>query len=149
LIPVAPENGKSAWEFDAFLSAHSKDATLEEIFESIDDGINLPGFIGKIKVPASDSASPLISLKIKKDDIKDVVVFDLQVQLDILKFSSIQIIDGGDTKRILRLSIGPLPIIDSIPLVTLLPQPYQELEYCWVGGTGSEELVSLWMMSFY
>lgn len=38
------------------------------------------------------------------------------------------------TKRMLRFSVSKIPLIEKIPLLDTLPQPFDKLEYYWVNG---------------
>lgn len=40
------------------------------------------------------------------------------------------------TKSILRISADQIPLLDKIPLVNELPQPFDNLMYLWVGDPG-------------
>lgn len=138
-----PKNKDTDWQFDASLSAAEEGENLGTIIESICGDNPLPSFISNIDVPTTGedvtNGKPLISLKVAKMD--DNVVFVFNVALAFLEFSFIQISNKKGTNgsvvpplRILRFSIGSLPFIQDIPIVKELPQPYQLLTYCYVGG---------------
>lgn len=137
---VAVPDGKSAWEFEASLSASAPGAKLHDILDSIADGVSasLPSFIGDIDVYTTDTGPSLITIKVATAEVEgqQKVVFVFQITISLLEFSFIQIAGENDAspKRILRLSVGPLPFIQNIPVVKELPQPYEELMYCWVGS---------------
>lgn len=159
-VKVNPKK-KVAWSFEAYLSAAGEEETLGSIIESITGNNPLPDFLGTIKVPThgiSDKSDgkPLISMKVatmdkpdatdemvRKDPDykKDKVVFIFNVALDIVEFSFVQVatkVGAGVQRiapvRILRLSIGPLPFLKDIPIVSEFPQPYELLTYCYVSG---------------
>jgi hypothetical protein len=149
LEPPSTDGTTAAWAFDAFLSplTDTGNATLGDVIDAI--GVNaLPSFIKS--VPLSNTGGQnIVTLKAHKDvlDGNEVVVFLFDVSIGILEFTFVQVSSnavpssGGNsgsksdesnsTTRILRLSVGELPLFSSLPVIKELPQPYQLLTYCW------------------
>ncbi|KAH0566349.1 hypothetical protein GP486_000255 [Trichoglossum hirsutum] len=134
-------NGPS-WRFDAYVSTADSDATLGDIIGSIigEDGNSIPPFIAKIKVGNSTDRK-FITFNATKRTLSgdntqptDVVLVMFDLKLGPLNFSFLQLGGQTVTKRVLRFSVGQLPFFNTIPIVKELPQPYQLLTFCWVGG---------------
>jgi hypothetical protein len=62
---------------------------------------------------------------------------DASLEFTIEQISS-QLSSSPDpiTKRLLRVSAGKLPLLDKLPVVNLLPQPWQKLQYMWSPADG-------------
>ena len=149
LEPPNTDGTTAAWAFDAFLSplTDTGNATLGDVIDAIAAN-TLPSFIKS--VPLSNTGGQnVVTLKAHKDVLNgnEVVVFLFDVSLGILEFTFVQVSNnaapssggnsGGNsdasnsTTRILRLSVGELPLFSSLPVISELPQPYQLLTYCW------------------
>jgi hypothetical protein len=151
LTPIEDTNGLSSyWRLDAYLDTTGPGATIGSIADSIVDDAsnNIPSFVSDIEVHPEDSSASLISLHAGKTTktTSGVTVqratFLLNVSISTVEFTFAQVSTKGEansspnTKRLLRLSVGKLPFIDSLPVVKELPQPYQELQYMWSPSTG-------------
>lgn len=136
--------------FEAYLRVStSAVTTLGSIIESIVPGsqATLPPFVAQIAVDPTGSGKPLASLTYGHDSTKGST---LCAMIDIAGFSftfvQFQTIakpavsgDGGDTKavaastkRILRFECDKIPMMDQVPVIKELSQPFDSLEYIWV-----------------
>jgi len=130
------------WIFEAFLGATSPKSTIQSVVSSISPGTNLPGFVGNIPVqPANGGNSPgklkLVPLKPYPNGGLLLVV---QVLLSDLDFTFVLLSPASsNSKMAFRISVDQIPLIDSIPLIKDLPQPFDSLLYLFVSddsGTG-------------
>lgn len=143
-----PAKRENQMLFEASLRASTSEAsTLGSIIESIVPGAAavLPPFVANINVDPTAAGSPLASLVYSHDSTKGSV---LCAMLDIAGFSftfvQFQTIAqpadekagtkavAASTKRILRFECDKLPMIDDVPVVKELPQPFDSLEYVWI-----------------
>lgn len=148
LEPPNTDGTTAAWAFDAFLSplTDTGNATLGDVIDAIAAN-TLPSFIKSIPL-SNTGGQNVVTLKAHKDVLDgNEVVFLFDVSLGILEFTFVQVSNnavpssGGNsgsnsdesnsTTRILRLSVGELPLFSSLPVISELPQPYQLLTYCW------------------
>ena len=146
--PLQPSKEK-VWSFEAYLGATVSDADLGSIAESIMDGAAdaLPQFVRDIKIGAtSDRDSTPISLQVTKPKgDKSTVIFTLNVKVQGISLTFVQIAANSDRsalpiippKRLLRVSVAEIPLIEDIPVVQDLPQPFEKLQYVWVSERGS------------
>ncbi|KJX99853.1 hypothetical protein TI39_contig350g00003 [Zymoseptoria brevis] len=146
--PLLPKEEKS-WSFEAYLGATVSDAELGSIAESIMDGAAeaLPSFVRNIKIgAASDPDTSPISLRVTKPDgDKSTVIFTLDIQIESVSLTFVQIASNSDRtvipvkppKRLLRVFVAKLPLVEDIPVVQELPQPFEQLQYVWVSEEGS------------
>lgn len=130
------------WIFEAFLGATSPKSTIQSVVASISPGTNLPGFVGKIPVqPVNGGNAPgklkLIPLKPYPSGGLLLVV---QILLSDLDFTFVLLSPASSqSKMAFRVSVDQIPLIDSIPLIKELPQPFDSLLYLFVSddsGTG-------------
>ena len=147
---------KTAWTFYAYLgaSADAQSATIGSVIDSFDNGLSdyLPGFVSSTPVTPADPASGDVPIMVYMEEIPDKgLLFVAHVHLGDVTLTLVQFSDKVDDKptetsaklppvksgsiqpkRILRIGISKLPLIDKIPLVNQLPQPFDDLEYMWV-----------------
>jgi hypothetical protein len=150
----------SAWRFDAYLDVGGPGATVGMIADSFVDGASksLPVFVRDIQIepPAGSPDGHLISFHTGKATKKlgtstqEGIVFLLNVSISTLEFSFEQVSFSTDsqttnTKRLLRVSVGKLPLLNSLPVVKELPQPWSKLQYMWIptGGFTRTEVTVL------
>ncbi|KAF2001040.1 hypothetical protein P154DRAFT_575420 [Amniculicola lignicola CBS 123094] len=157
LQPMAAPKGEAEnatfWQLDAYLDTADPGATIGSIADSIMDNAsaNIPPFVSDIEVHPPSPSAKLITIhagKTKKKSSTGVITeratFLLSVSISTVEFTFAQVSKGvergtktpGTVKRLLRLSVGRLPFIDSLPVVKELPQPYQELQYMWSPALG-------------
>ncbi|KAG4443042.1 hypothetical protein IFR05_001496 [Cadophora sp. M221] len=152
------DNASSVWRFDAYLDAGSPGATVGTIADSIvsDASTSLPSFVKDIQVqpPGGSDNGHLISFHAGTATKKPIagsppdegVIFLLNVSLSTVEFSFEQLsFPGSETKRLLRVSVGKLPLLGDLPVVKELPQPWSKLQYMWipVGGFTRNEVALL------
>lgn len=139
----------SGWSFTATLRVDSPDSTIGKVAESIVPGASdsLPSFIGDIPVSPKSSNVPVCLLKINHaTDPQKGTATALTVWLSIggLSFTFIQYTSRakspakGVLKRILRITADQIPLMDKIPVIDHLPQPFDQLIYMWVGDDSSK-----------
>lgn len=146
--PLVPAKEK-AWRFEAYLGSSVADADLGTIAESIVDGAAdvLPSFVRDIKIGASsDPDTAPISLRVEKPKgSKDSVVFTLNIEVEGISLTFVQISDNAGRKatppvppkQALRISVAKIPLVKDIPIVQDFPQPFEKLQYVWVNEKGS------------
>lgn len=152
------DDNEPTWRFDAYLDVGSAGATIGRIADSIvsDASKSLPPFVRDIEVqpPAGSDNGHLISLHTGKatkkagnnNTLDEGIVFLLNVSLSSVEFSFEQLsFPGSETKRLLRVSVGKLPLLNNLPVVKELPQPWSKLQYMWIpeGGFSRNEVALL------
>jgi hypothetical protein len=130
----------TGWNLQFVGGASQGDATLGGILDSIVDGASgsLPGFIDAIKIPVAGEDNSPIAITVKEQN--NSLLFAFRVSIDHFSFSLVQLgpQDGSTSpKRLLRFAVNKIPIIPNVPLLNLLPQPFDALEYMWVDDPGS------------
>ncbi|KAH9218815.1 hypothetical protein DL95DRAFT_458013 [Leptodontidium sp. 2 PMI_412] len=130
------DSATSAWRFNAYLDAGNPGATVGMIADSImsDASKSLPSFVRDIEVqpPGGSDNGHLISFHAGKATEKPIAGNPPEEGVI-------------ETKRLLRVSVGKLPIIGNLPVVKELPQPWSKLQYMWilVGGFTRNEVALL------
>ncbi|KIV76927.1 hypothetical protein PV11_08776 [Exophiala sideris] len=141
------ETVQTSWSFECDLgSAPSPDdkATLGTVVDSIIDGgaSSLPSFLANIPFPSAVGDKSLIVIKVAKKAADATgpgsIAFAFRITLDSFTFTFAQICSHGSKspKQILRFTATSIPMMQDIPLVDTLPQPFDELEYMWVNDAG-------------
>jgi hypothetical protein len=125
------------WIFEAFLGSTSPTSTIQSIITSISpSGPTLPGFVGTIPVnPASGGNSPG---KLRLEKVDGDLVLVIQLALADLDFTYISI----GSKTVFRISVDQIPLIDSIPLISKLPQPFDSLLYLYLSDSANVGLTA-------
>ena len=130
---------KSSFLFEASLRTTSAASTLGSIMDSIVPGSSssLPGFVSGIPVdPTGAGSTPLARLVFHNDGAAptlSVVVDIAGFSFTFVQFKTVQ--DGktpASTKRILRFECDKIPLIDKVPVINELPQPFDSLDFVWV-----------------
>ncbi|MCJ1385951.1 hypothetical protein MMC17_009076 [Xylographa soralifera] len=142
-IDLSKSSKESDWRFECDLGATNSGATVGTILDSIVDKASdvLPNFVKDIIVaPVAGHPSP-IYLRIGTTGSGDAqsVVFVFNVDIAGFKVMFMQIAGkdkSKDPKRILRVSVDKIPLVEKIPLLNQLPQPFDELIYMWVTDSG-------------
>ena len=126
------------WAFEASLRVNSPSATIASVAESIVPGsaVKLPNFVGQISVaPQYDPTNSPIKLRYSGDDAGGSIL-TVWVSIESFNLTFIQYrTPGGNhgaNKKILRISVDQIPLLDKVPLVNQLPQPFDHLIYLWV-----------------
>lgn len=135
---------ESQWSFEAVLQVNSAGSTVSEIVESVVPGSSsdLPNFVGDIVVdPAVISLDdPACMLKFAKTGKSSYL---LMIYIKIAGFSmtfmqykaptvaTAEPVQGA-LKRIVRISVDQIPLLDKIPIAGQMPQAFDHLEYIWV-----------------
>ncbi|MCJ1248188.1 hypothetical protein MMC30_005405 [Trapelia coarctata] len=141
--PTVPLNGAtSAWAFECDLGSSKPGSTLGTIVDSIiDDAAGLlPDFVANIPIEPASGNNRLITLKVNKTGSGDTqaIVFQFIVKIAGFTLTFIQIKAKDPAKparRLFRISVDKIPLIDSIPLIGQLPQPFDQLIYMWVSSS--------------
>ena len=152
----AKKAGKTtAWTFYAYLgaSADAQSATVGSVIGSFDSGLSdyLPGFVSSTLVTPADPTSGDVPVIVYMEEVPETGLFFVaHVHLGDVTMTLVQLSDKVDKpteasgklppvksgsiqpKRILRIGISKLPLVDKIPLVNQLPQPFDDLEHMWV-----------------
>jgi hypothetical protein len=130
----------TGWAFEAYLRVNSPAATIASIAESIvpSSSAKIPTFVGGISVaPKNDPTnSPVKLLYTGGDDKGSILMVWLSIGVFNLTFIQYRspAANGATsvTKRIMRISIDQIPLLDDVPLINQLPQPFDYLTYMWV-----------------
>lgn len=146
---LEPDPAKNRWTFEAFLRVSNQSSTVASIADSIvpGKGDDLPPFVGEIVVSATgDPLNAPIKLIYTGDDVNGSI---LAVWVNIGPFNMTFIqyrpksaVAGDKTpkvKQILRISCDQIPMLDKVPLVNQLPQPFDHLIYLWVDDPGQTD----------
>ena len=144
-------NTISSWNFEALLRTGSPSSTIASIAESIVPGSSekLPEFVGSIPVApnASQAGSPVCLLKFgSDDDTENGRSSLLSVWLSIAGFSltfvqyqtRAKLNEKSVVKRVLRISVDQIPMMNKIPIIGEMPQPFDHLAYLWVEDDSSK-----------
>ncbi|PVH83680.1 hypothetical protein DL98DRAFT_528973 [Cadophora sp. DSE1049] len=140
LKPVSVTS-ETNWSFEAYLRVTDQEATIASIADSIvpGRGQDLPEFVGGIKIAAKgDPLNAPIKL-IYTGNNTEGSLLAVWVNLGPFNMTFIQYrsmataTKKATTKSILRVSADQIPLLDKIPLVNELPQPFENLVYLWVG----------------
>lgn len=152
------DDEEPTWRFDAYLDVGSAGATIGMIADSIvsDASKSLPPFVRDIEIqpPMGSDSGHLVSLHTGKatkkannsNTLDEGIIFLLNVSLSSVEFSFEQLsFPGSETKRLLRVSVGKLPLLNNLPVVRELPQPWSKLQYMWIpeGGFSRNEVALL------
>lgn len=143
------------WSFSATLGVDSPGSTLADIVDSIVPGAadKLPEFVGAIVIDStlSKDGPPQFVFEFKSDnDPATGRATILTVFLNIAGFSMTFVhfktrskeAKKGVVKRILRISVDQIPMMDHIPIVGTMPQPFDHLVYMWVEDDNALPTVS-------
>ena len=150
------------WSFDAIMgSAGGQTTKIRNILDSIDGVLSdfLPGFVLDTEIAPTDGGRPpvILSLNTIKAEIDgsedDYLMLQAFIEIGDLNLTFIQMSNkkndsaipkpgqgpapptrgaSAAPKRILRFALSKLPLVQNIPLVGQLPQPFDDLEYVWV-----------------
>lgn len=128
---------QSNWFFECDLEALGTGATIGSIISAIaDDAVgSLPSFVSGINIPTAGGRNP-VSIKVAKTDAGQIL-FVLRIVIEEFTLSFIQVAPkdkNKQTKRLLRFAVDKIPLIEKIPLLDTLQQPFDQLEYYWVNG---------------
>jgi hypothetical protein len=159
--PPAPGN-PAEWSFDAVMgSAGGEPTTIRRILDSIDEDLSdfLPPFVLGTEISPTDGDRPPVILSLNtisaEIDGREDNYLMLQAFINIgdLSLTFIQMSNkkndsaipkpgekpkpptngaSARPKRILRFALAKLPLVQNIPLVGQLPQPFDDLQYLWV-----------------
>ena len=147
---VSSGQNDSMGDFKAVLGSGSPNSTIASIAESIVTGAKdkLPDFVGSIPVSAASNpgAAPICLLEVRSDKNADGRATLLTVWLAIggLSFTFMQfrtrakVSTDSVVKRYLRISVDQIPMMDKIPIVGNMPQPFDHLEYVWAEDDNSK-----------
>jgi Family of unknown function (DUF6603) len=120
------------WIFQAFLGATSPNSKLQDVVTSISSTTKLPSFVGNIPInPASGGDSPG---KLELLPVGDGVILIVQIVLADLDFTFVYLSTSSTSQIVFRISVDKIPVINSIPLIKQLPQPFDSLLYLYLDG---------------
>ena len=139
-VPNGAKSITSNWTFEAYLRENSPGATIASIAESIVPGsaANIPTFVGGISVAplSGPSDSPVKLIYTGGNAIGSLLLVWVSIGAFNLTFVQYRTPSANGstpiTKRILRISVDQIPLLDDVPLVKELPQPFDHLVYLWV-----------------
>lgn len=137
-VLTAPPTGKTyAYSFEAYPRV-AGNSTIGSIAESIvpGSGSSIPDFVADIAVSLNDPTNTPVKLRYRGDQNGSALV--VYVAIDMVNLTFVQLRTKEDpttkaaaVKRILRISVDKIPMMEDIPLVKELPQPFDHLIYLW------------------
>ena len=129
------------WSFECDLGSSAppgQTATIRSVVDSLVNGAadSLPSFVSGIEIPPADGRSPIM-IKVAKFGTGQVLfAFRISIKSFTFTFAQIGSKDPNKTKKLLRFAIDKIPLMQDIPLLGTLPQPFDQLEYLWVNDAG-------------
>jgi hypothetical protein len=132
---------KNGWVLEAYLGSNTTGSDIKTVIQSITGGsVSLPGFVGNIPVNPTNDGNSTIALKLEEDDTSDNLVLIIRLVLQDLDvtFASLWPGSSSSSKMAFRIGVDKIPLINSIPLVQQLPQPFDKLEYVYVEDGSSD-----------
>ena len=144
ILDYTNEGDPWKWDFLArvrFNSQLEQSSTLRDMLADVvgDDGINIPDFLGNIKVTMKSSEDE-IGVRLVPDKDSKHIVFTLWVKYGNLRIQYIQSAPSSESvskavappiKRVFLTSIDGLPKVE-VPLLGDLTQPFDEALAVWV-----------------
>ena len=133
---------KTEWVFECDLGASTGNATIKDIANSVlsNAADDLPPFIANIQIPKADGTTGRAPIFLKAKKIGEKILFVFRFALGSFIFTFAQVSATGKTsappKRLLRFAVDKIPLIDHVPLLNQLPQPFDQMQYVWVGEGG-------------
>lgn len=147
-VPTFNTGESSAWKLDFFVNTVKGGATVAQVLYGIASITDIPGFIGDLKLEKDQNGTqPVLSLQAAKQKFSDTehaITFYFDISISFMEFTFAQVAIKDDTSatspsatspfRILRFSVGALPLFNTLPVIKELPQPYQSLNYYYIAG---------------
>jgi hypothetical protein len=146
-VTLLQPKSQNEFSFEAYLNTTSPDSTIGSVADSIASGSSaiLPHFISgiPIKRPATSTGAengpqtPPIALKYSGGTNEESIL-TVYVSIDMFNLTFVQIRSQATqtvpatVKRILRFSVDQIPMMEDIPLVSKMPQPFDHLIYMYV-----------------
>jgi hypothetical protein len=139
----------SSWSFEADLEP--KDTTekvsMKDILKDVlHDFSDVPDFVANMTLPLDQVSIKLRCKTAGKPPAKSHVLFSIDIEIKDFYFTFAQIQNHETAKdgvskplRILRFALTKLPTINSIPLVSKLEQPFDQLGFIWLSQDLIEE----------
>jgi hypothetical protein len=143
VTPLKPA-GKNEFKFEAYLTTTQPNATIADVAESIVPGSKekLPKFVGDIQIvsPKSMTPQPPIALHYEGSS-EEGTILTVNVSIAMFSLTFVQVSDKPvngkppTLKRLIRFSVDQIPMMEDIPLIGKMPQPFDHLIYMWVEDT--------------
>jgi hypothetical protein len=130
---------ENRWIFQAQLRTTSATSTVGSVMESIVPGSqgSLPSFVSDIPLnPVSPGSTPMADVTFEHNAQGSTLCVFVNIagfSFTSVHFRTVQSSSAkASTKRILRFSCDKIPMMDRVPLINQLPQPFDSLQYLWV-----------------
>lgn len=138
----------AVWAFEARLGARSPGSTLGSVIDSFvpNTSSSLPAFIRTIDIPqASGDSAPILFRLFEIDSGSssgpaDRLLLTLRVSFPHLVLTFLSLSYGTTVKRLLRVSADQIPLLSSIPIIEVIPQPFDQLIYLWLDDASNTGL---------
>jgi hypothetical protein len=149
-LPVKPiDNEHDVWTFTASLSSISRDTNIGNIINTLIGKNLIPDSIAHVPIPANggglamklalrgDGAYTAMSLLL---DVGDISVTLVNLITSEGTVGSTGTNNPSSSKTILRVSLDEIPIIPAMPLIQVLPMPFDNLLYLWLDDDSDKGL---------
>ncbi|KAL8699729.1 MAG: hypothetical protein Q9224_001288 [Gallowayella concinna] len=139
-------NGHSSWKFSASLGTEFTGGTMSlgdflsgvcaDLVNLLPDFVYNTQFRVASQTDRDDNATPPIRLLCEKSG--DFLVLSVAVEANGFDFYYAQLTESAPNqgtktpKRLLRFEMESLPAVDSVPLLTTLAQPFDQMDLIWV-----------------
>ncbi|KAL7931428.1 hypothetical protein V8C35DRAFT_116546 [Trichoderma chlorosporum] len=146
--------GAESWSLDSHLlkqeanvGASPKEIDLGEAIEKLlgpSVAELIPDFVTKTKLKVNDPANDGFDVECLRLKDPNCLVFGAELKFGLLHVQFAQIVPVATkpsagakpaVKRLIRVSVGPLPSVPKLPVVGDLPIPFDALEFLWVSDT--------------
>ncbi|EMD00390.1 hypothetical protein BAUCODRAFT_28742 [Baudoinia panamericana UAMH 10762] len=134
-------SGTKYFLFEAKLRTTSTASTIGSVLESIVPGSStaLPQFVSGIPIDPTGSGHDLADLVFKHDsETGSTLCVSVNIagfEFDFVQFKTIASPDNktpASIKRLLRFTCDKIPMMNDVPLIKQLPQPFDSFQYLWV-----------------
>ncbi|ORY16107.1 hypothetical protein BCR34DRAFT_611704 [Clohesyomyces aquaticus] len=138
--PLKPKDNQDQWTFSAILSANSKNTRLGDIIKALTGKSLLPDFIYGIDVHAGPGGNAAVMFILRGND--DYTILTLALSLGDISVTLVFLSPSGSSgdspksKTILRVSLDQIPIVETAPLIKVLPMPFDKLLYLYLDDDG-------------
>lgn len=139
----------STWSFEADLEPENttEKVSMKDILKDVlHDFSDVPDFVANMTLPLDRVSIKLRCKTAGTPPAKSHVVFSIDIEINDFYFTFAQIQNHETAKdgvskplRILRFALTKLPTIQSIPLVSKLEQPFDQLGFIWLSQDLIEE----------
>ena len=149
----------SLWEFSATLSSDfsSTGVTLGSVLDGLSSDLSssLPDFVSGINftIPTNSFIKLECTKVSSSDNVNGYVILGLIAQVGDFSFSFVQISSGASSdsdggpnnqapKRLLKFTMGRLPVVEDVPLLDSLTQPFDSMNFLYASDDFTRDEVN-------